>query len=430
MKWGRINITNLVGQSNTGSCDSVGSYDGFLGDLQRNVTDVSFIGNVYESLCSQHPLPAGIVSIIGQDVYHFVSSPETNVTKEFKQLHESLYVFTSLFLILFSFMFITCFILLSRERKMRTGKNRKKSRKLTAFDHYIISIWILLRITLRQGCEILKFTSTISNLIMTAFTFVILAIYIAFSGFINTELVKYSNVIFIENIYDAIESGIPIKFATASSALSILKTAPNGSEHAHILKTALHSADYDEKKMQYSSENPLDPEKEIANHKMITVLHDFPIQIMRCFECIRLSSESSRVLESRLYSSKGIVFESHSVIFASHYASVKLKKRIRKIFQRPIENGLFDSSDNGYQKIAEGVLGSNHAVISCLNTKYWVKKGQSVSNIRMKYCYQIFLNILIHASIGTVVLFFEKIHKWYYNRLQPIRNQLEIKGGK
>ena len=430
MKWGRINITKLVRQSNTGSCDSLGSYDGFLGDLQRNLTDVSFIGNVYESLCSHHPWPAEIVTIFGQDAFHFFSSPRTNVTTEFKQLHQSFYVFSPTFLILFAFIFIACIILISRARKKQkiVRKTWDKPRKLTMYDHYIVSFWNLLRITLRQDYEILRFTSTMSRLIITSFMFVMLAIYIAFSGFINTDLVKYSDVIFIENIHDVIESGIPIKFATASSALSILKSAPKGSEHAYILETALASVNHDEKKIQYDSEDPLGPGEEIVNHRMITILHDFPIEIMRYFECIKLSIESDLTFESRLYKSKEMVFEVHPVIFASHYASVKLKERIRKIFQSTDEGGLFDSRGrNGYQTVAEGVMGSDHGVISCLNTKYWIKKGQHVSNIRIEHCYQIFFNILILSSIGAIILIFEKIHRWCCNQLQPEQNPLATK---
>ena len=189
MKWGRVNITKFVGQSFTGSCDSLGSYDGFLGDLQRNETDVSFIGNVYESLCSHHPWPAEIVSIRGQDDYHFVSSPGTNVTKGFKQLHHSFYVFDPLFLILFSLIFIAYFILLSHARKKqkRVRKTWDKPRKLTMYDHCAVSLWNLIRITIKQDYEILRFTSTMSNVIITSFMFVMLAIYIAFSAIISTE---------------------------------------------------------------------------------------------------------------------------------------------------------------------------------------------------------------------------------------------------
>ena len=74
--------------------------------------------------------------------------------------------------------------------------------------------------------------------------------------------------------------------------------------------------------------------------------------------------------------------------------------------------------------IAEVVMGSNIGVISCLNTNYWIKKGQHVSDIRVEHCYQIFFHILIHFSISKIILFFEKIHKWYYKRLQPTQNQL------
>lgn len=421
MKRGRINITRLVGQSETGSCDSLGSYDGFLGDLQRNVTDVSFIGNLLESLCPQFPWPVTIVSICGQDGYHFVSSPRTNVTKELKPLHQSFYVFDPPFLILFFFIFIACFILLSRARKKqkRVRKTWEKPRKLTMYDHCVVSLWNLIRITIRQDYEILRFTSTMSSLIITSFIFLMLAINIAFNAIINTELVKYSDVKFIDNIDDVIESGIPIKFATASSTLSLLKSAPKGSELARILETALASANYDEKKMQYDSENMLNPGEDIANRRMITIIHNFPIEIMRYFECVKLSVEPNQVLESRLYQSKEIVFEAHSGILASHYASVKLKERIRKIFQRTDEGQLFDWK-NEYKIIAEGVMGSDIGVISCLNTKYWVKKGQHVSDIRLEHCYQIFLNILILFFISKIILLFEKVHK----RLQPTENQL------
>ena len=142
---------------------------------------------------------------------------------------------------------------------------------------------------------------------------------------------KYSDVKFIDDIHDVIESGIPIKFSTTSSILSLLKSAPKGSEHAYILETALASVNHDEKKIQYDSANLLIPGEDIVNDRMITILHNFPIEIMRYFECIKLSIESNQTLESRLYQSKEIVFEAHSGIFASHYASVKLKERMRKI---------------------------------------------------------------------------------------------------
>lgn len=415
----RVNITKMIGNQEAGTCDANGLYSGWLGHLQRNLTDVSMLGNVYELLCHDHPWPAIFKSITEEEKYYFLSSPETNVTKEFSEIHEWFYVFDDRFGIMFSLILVAYFLLLFitiRGQKIVRKSLWRKPYKPTKLDYISVSFWNTVCVLLKQDYERYRIKCKLSILVATTFTFVMWAIFMGIDATMNTDLVKYSDVEFIDNIHDVIKSNIPIKFATASPVLSTLEASSNSSEDiALTLSYALERANYSLENMRYGGDRPFKPGEDIANHKMITVLHNFPIKILEYFQCVQLSLDQNHIkkeiLETRLYKSRNDLLTTHNIYLFSNYASERLKDRIDGIYRKANEYGLYvHENRHGPINIAEGVVGDKFAVASCLNTKFWVEKGQNVFDIGIDHCKQIFIYMSAIMFISFVIYLIEKLH--------------------
>lgn len=415
-----INLTALIGSPISGSCDSNGTYDGMIGDLQKNKTDFTILATAHELISPHHPVPATFNFILREDGSFFVSSPLTNVTKQVKGLHESFYVFDIYCHIMFlTIFFLSLHVLYHKTRYQKKPKTTwDEPLPVTSFGWFNKCFWTFVSLALKQNLNYTEFLSSWAIVSLTSFSFFMLTIYILLSVAMNTDLVKYSDVRFLNTVQDVIDSGVPLKFTESAATYSILKLASKGSEMARALESAMEAAGFDERKMIYSSTDIFGTGENVIDQKMITIIHGLPMKLLENLQCMKFLIDSQSKLtekkysESRLYRSNEYLYTQHDVIFYSNYASDELKSRVRESFLKAIEGGLSDLiNDIAPDRLLDILFGENQSVATCMNTKYWVQKGQHVQDVSFENISKLFRNLIFMGLFSFLILIVEIVIK-------------------
>ena len=320
----RINAT-FIKSNAIGSCASSGVYDGLIGTLERNESDFAIDMYSLESIMNARcRTPVLFDAIYRQQSYYVYSCPDTNVTKSYHGVHESLFVFdatAAMFLIGVFF----CSLLLLAASSLVSGGRR----------HF----WKLTKIWLFQDANddairvhSKRVTLTASKLIIAQLVFVIGALF-------STDLVSYSRPTLINSVADAIDSGINVALSKTASAYPVLSAEPEGTLGDQFLKHAHKLAANRSVELFFPTGHEVTVNVRKRTH--ISVTGETGKLITDRLNCL-----SSAKGANYFHTSKETVTRSHDTIFFSRSCHAQIRKRIARLMSRAMETGLISKSHN------------------------------------------------------------------------------------
>ena len=318
----RINVSYVPSQV-IGSCTSNGSYDGMIGDLERNVTDFTARYYSYETLLNTScPSPVMFDTILTQQNNHIISSPLSNGTKSSGSVHEAFLVFDWDVSVLFIAVYLISLRLLSASKSInRSPKSHR---------------WTLTRIWLKQDVSDDHLQVQSQKSVLNTSKLLVAYFVILIGALINTDLITYYPPKFIDSVSDAIESGIKVAFSKSGPYYFILKTAPEGSEANQLLKHALNQSRIDGKGIFINGggQNAADIKKRV----LVTIAEDWTFGISDRIECLSYDGTET------LHKSRDVILTQHETIFFSHSCNPEVRYRLTRFHNLAREFGLLEKS--------------------------------------------------------------------------------------
>ena len=397
----RINATYVFSPF-IGSCNPItGSYDGLIGDLESNITDFSIQFRSYETIADPKcGIPVEFNAIYRQQNSHILSSPDTNVTKSIKHIHETLLVFDHYVTFLLSMLYLLSVIALKKSALM----NRIKTS----------SIWTLTKIWFHQDSNDNLIRAQSQKTILNTSKLTLVYFFILISAFINTDLVSYSSPKLIDSVDDAIESGIRIAFPKETTTYSVLKAAEEKSIQHKILAHALEQANKasNNRSIFIESGTRFDTIK-IKERSLIVIPSEFQARISDRIDCMDTDATN------RFHKSRDTVLTEHESLFYSRRASAEIKARTRKVYTRAMEFGLFGKErQDAATRVTDTYFPGSIVSVSCLHRD----RFQSENNQDQRVCYEDFSYLIIRmASFYAICICMLMIELISIRFVEPIR---------
>lgn len=120
----RINGT-FIPSTITGSCTLNGTYDGVIGNLERNITDFSIQVNSFESIITTRcEMPGNFDTLLQQQSSHIISSPVLEETRIVRSVYEAFLVFDRNVSLLMLVLYIASVMLLIQSASVNRLKHK------------------------------------------------------------------------------------------------------------------------------------------------------------------------------------------------------------------------------------------------------------------------------------------------------------------